>query len=357
MLFLLLGLKKRGVRVVALVPERGALAERLHAASIDVCPLTARGDLDLGGVLDMRRALRQIQPDVLHLHTARAHALGRLSVAGRSRRPRIVVSRQVAFPTKGGPFGRLKYARGVDRFIAVSQAAAASVHDAGVDISRITVVPCGIDISVFAVPGDPEGLKRELAIPNACKLVGFAGALEEGKGATDLLEAMAGLPPHVHLVMTGEGTLRTRLEDRSTEADLAGRVHLLGWRQDFPRVLRSLDAFCLPSRQEGFPNAILDALASEVPVIATRVGGIPEIVDSGRNGLLVEPGDAVALRAALMRLLNDHALAESLAHEGRQSVAEFTADRMVERTLKVYHEVLAGRPGSVVSGGKGAFAC
>ncbi|HYV50787.1 MAG TPA: glycosyltransferase [Dongiaceae bacterium] len=357
MLFLISGLRERGVRVFALVPERGALAERLRAERIDVFPLTARGDLDLTGVFGLRRALGQSRPDMMHLHTARAHAIGRLALAGHAHRPGIIVSRQVAFPAKGGPFRRLKYAHGVDRYIAVSQAAATSVRDAGVDPERITVVPCGIDPRVFAVPRDRDGLRRELAIPPGSKLVGFAGALEEGKGPSDLLEAVAGLPRNVHVLMTGEGPLRVRLEHRSLEADLAGRVHLLGWRQDFPRILRSLDAFCLPSRQEGFPNAILDALAAEVPVIATQVGGIPEIVVSGRNGLLLEARDPEALRAALLRVLDDPELAALLAGEGRRTVNEFTVDRMVERTLAVYHDVLAGRSGSEVSGGKGATSC
>jgi len=356
MLFLISGLRARGVRVSALVPERGALAEKLRSERIDVFPLTARGDMDLTGVFGLRRAMGRMQPDLIHLHTARAHAIGRLALAGHHR-PGVIVSRQVAFPAKGGLFGRLKYAHGVDRYIAVSQAAAASVRDAGVDASRITVIPCGIDPGVFAVPRDRGGLMEELAIPEGSKLVGFAGALEEGKGPSDLLEAVAGLPRDVHVLLTGQGGLRARLEHRSNEADLAGRVHLLGWRQDFPRFLRSLDAFCLPSRQEGFPNAILDALAAEVPVITTRVGGIPELVDSGRNGLLLEAGNPVALRAALMRVLGDPELAASLAREGRRTVNEFTADRMVERTLAVYHDVLAGRSGSEVSGGKGAFSC
>jgi glycosyltransferase involved in cell wall biosynthesis len=219
------------------------------------------------------------------------------------------------------------------------------------------VVPCGIDPRVFAVPRDRDGLRRELAIPPGSKLVGFAGALEEGKGPSDLLEAVAGLPRNVHVLMTGEGPLRVRLEHRSLEADLAGRVHLLGWRQDFPRILRSLDAFCLPSRQEGFPNAILDALAAEVPVIATRVGGIPEIVTSGQNGLLLEGRDPAGLGAAVMRVLDDRDFAASLVREGRRTVEEFTTDRMVDRTVRVYLEVLADRPGSVVSGGKGASSC
>jgi L-malate glycosyltransferase len=357
MLFLITGLKKRGVRVGGLVPEKSVLAERLRSEDIEVFPLTARGDLDLSGVLGFRRALAQVRPDLVHLHTARAHAIGRLALAAQPSRPKTVVSRQVAFATKGGLFRRIKYAHGVDRFIAVSRAAATSVRDAGVDDARITIIPCGIDLGTFDVAREGAGLRRELAIPNEAKLVGFAGALEEGKGPSDLLEAVAGLPRHVHVLMTGEGALRARLEHRSNEADLAGRVHLLGWRQDFPRILRALDAFCLPSRQEGFPNAILDAMAAEVPVIATHVGGIPEIVASGRNGLLLEPRNPGALGAALIAVLEHPELAMSLAREGRRTVNEFTADRMVERTLAVYHDVLAGRPGSMVSGGKGASSC
>jgi glycosyltransferase involved in cell wall biosynthesis len=335
-LFLLCGLRERGVRVHTALPAAGAMAERVRSAGIDICPLTARGDLDLAAALRLRQTLRHVGPDVMHLHGARAHALGRLALAGIPNRPATVVSRQVAFPTRGGPLRRLKYGRGIDRFVAVSLAAAASVREAGVDPGLITVIPCGIDIQAFQVPRDREGLRRELAIPESSKLVGFAGALEEGKGPGDLLEAVAGLSDTVHVILTGEGRLRSELERRSTRADLAGRVHFLGWREDFPRILRSLDAFCLPSRQEGFPNAILDALAAEVPVIASRAGGIPEIVDSGEDGLLVEARHPAALRAALMRVLSD---------------AGF------ERTLAVYHDVLAGRPGSVVSGGKGASSC
>jgi glycosyltransferase involved in cell wall biosynthesis len=355
--FLLMGLQGKGVRSLAALPAGSPLAARARAAGIDVFPLEARGDLDLRAAFSLRKIVAARRPDILHLHTARAHAVGRAALAGFGERPAVIVSRQVAVATRGGPFRRLKYGRGIDRFVAVSQAAAASVRGAGVDPGRITVVPCGIDLAAFAVPREGPGLRRELAIPGTSKLVGFAGALEEGKGPADLLEAVARLPSTVHVVMTGLGRLEGVLRRRSEETDLAGRVHLLGWREDFPRILRSVDAFCLPSRHEGFPNAILDALAAEVPVIATRVGGVPEIVDSGRNGLLVEAGDVAGLSASLTRVLASPAFGDSLAGEGRRTVERFTAARMVERTLAVYREVLADRSGSVVSGGEGASSC
>ena len=355
--FLLRGLKERGELTQAALPEQGLLAHRAREAGIAVLPLHARGDLDFQAAATLRRYVRRHEPDILHLHTARAHAIGRLALAGLQARPRTVVSRQVSFPTRGGPFRRLKYLHGIDRYVAVSQSAADSVLQAGVSPARVTVVPCGVDISVFEVPRDREGLGRELAIPDTAKLVGLTGALEEGKGPGDVLEAVAGLSRNVHVILTGEGTLRHALERRSKREDLAGRVHFLGWREDFPRVLRSLDVLCLPSRQEGFPNAILDALAAEVPVIATRVGGVPEMLESGVNGLLVEPGNPPALREALSRILEDPSLGAALAAQGGRTIERFTVDRMVERTLAVYQDVLTGCPEPGVSGEKGASSC
>ncbi|HET9235520.1 MAG TPA: glycosyltransferase [Candidatus Eisenbacteria bacterium] len=355
--FLLRGLKERGETTPAALPEHGLLAHRAREAGIAVLPLRARGDLDLRAAATLRGYVRRHRPQILHLHTARAHAIGRLALAGLANRPKTVVSRQVSFPTRGGPLRRLKYVHGIDRYVAVSRSAALSVLRAGVPPDRVTVVPCGVDLAVFQVPRDREGLKQELAIRDTAKLVGLTGALEEGKGPGDVLEAVAGLSPDVHVLLTGEGTLRDALERRSRRGDLAGRVHFLGWREDFPRVLRSLDVLCLPSRQEGFPNAILDALAAEVPVIATRVGGVPEMLESGVDGLLVEPANPPALREALSRILDDPSLGAALAARGGRTIQRFTADRMVERTLAVYQDVLTGRRGPGVSGREGASSC
>jgi glycosyltransferase involved in cell wall biosynthesis len=333
-LYLLRGLAARGFEPVLATPPEAPLARRAADERIRVVPLRSRGDLDLGAVRRLRALLGE-GFDVLHLHTGHAHALGLLAVAGRRPRPGVVVSRRVDFPPRG-PLRALKYGRRVDRFVAVSDAVRGVLLEAGVPPERVVTVHSGIDPARFAVAADPEGLRGELAIPANAKLVGFVGALVPHKSPGDLLEALARLPGGVHAVLAGAGGLEGALRRRAGEDDLRGRVHFLGHREDVPRILRSIDAFCLPSHLEGLGTSVLDALAAGAPVVAAAGGGIPEMVEQGVSGLLVPPGRPETLAEALDRVLADPDLADSLRRGGRRRVEAFTAGRMVEATLAVY---------------------
>jgi glycosyltransferase involved in cell wall biosynthesis len=152
---------------------------------------------------------------------------------------------------------------------------------------------------------------------------------------------MATLPGDVHAVFAGEGDLRDALGRRARALGIAPRIHLMGHRDDVPRILRSVDVFCLPSRQEGLGTSVLDAMAAGTPVVATRGGGIPEMVEEGRSGLLVPRGEPIPLGDTLARVLADEALRRRLIQGGRARVREFSVDRMVEGTLEVYGQVTA----------------
>lgn len=347
-LYLLRGLLRRGLDSVLFTPGESPLARAAGEAGIPVVPFRVRGDLDLAAAWRLRSRLSS-GIAVLHLHTARAHAVGRLAAWGRTT-PRVVVSRRVDFPVKGGPLGRLKYA-GVDRYIAVSHAVSRVLVDGGIPPERVRVVHSGVDPARFAVPADPEGLRRELGIPRNSNLVGFIGALAAHKAPGDLVDALAEMPETVHGVFAGTGDLEAALRERARP--LGGRIHFLGHREDVPHLMRSIDVFCLPSRMEGLGTSVLDAMAAGVPVVAAAGGGIPEMMEDAVSGLLVEPGRPRALRAALERVLADPALRARLAAGGRERVRSFGADRMADETIRVYQEVLegsraphGGRPGS-----------
>jgi len=342
-LYLLRGLAGRGLEPVLATPPEAPLASRAAALGVRVAPLRSRGDLDLAAVRRLRTLLGE-GFDLLHLHTGHAHALGLLAAAGLRPRPRVVVSRRVDFPP-AGPLKGLKYGRRVDRFLAVSEAVRGVLVAAGVPPERAVTVHSGIDPARFGVPGDPAGFRRELAIPRNAKLVGFVGALVGHKSPADLLEALAGLPDSVHGVLAGTGELEAGLRRRAEVADLRGRVHFLGHREDVPRILRSIDVFCLPSHLEGLGTSVLDAFAAGVPVVAAAGGGIPEMVEDGASGLLVPPGRPVELARALERVLVDPDLAADLVRGGRGRVEAFTAERMVEATLAVYESITASPPG------------
>ena len=160
------------------------------------------------------------------------------------------------------------------------------------------------------------------------------------KSPGDFLEALSALSAGVHGVLAGAGELEEELRRRAGEPDLEGRVHFLGHRDDVPRILRSVDVFCLPSRLEGLGTSVLDAMAAGAPVVASAGGGIPEMVEDGVSGLLVPPGRPEALAAALERVLGNPDLAETLRRGGRRRVGDFTAARMVEATLAVYESII-----------------
>ncbi len=208
-----------------------------------------------------------------------------------------------------------------------------------------TVVPFGIDTALFAPTGDraerpSRAGKRPLSI-------GFVKWLEPKYGVQDLVEALgllADLPFEATLV--GDGSLRASLEARVVELGLAERVHFLGRRPhtEIPDLLRGFDLLVMPSREEAWGVAAAEASATAIPVVATRVGGIPEIVVDGETGLLVPPQDPAALAAAIRRMAGDRALRRKLGRAGRKRVESlFAWPRCVDLMVDVYRDVVAGR--------------
>jgi glycosyltransferase involved in cell wall biosynthesis len=185
-------------------------------------------------------------------------------------------------------------------------------------------------------------------------VIGVVAQLIERKGHLVLIEALPALLERIadlRVLFFGKGPLEARLRARVRERRLEGVVRLVGFRDDLPRILPSLDLLVHPAFREGLGVSLLQASAAGVPIVACRAGGIPEAVRDGVNGLLVPPGDAQALGHAIERVLGDHALARRLGQGGRELVArEFSLDSMVEGNLAVYREVLAERSCAVSRG-------
>jgi glycosyltransferase involved in cell wall biosynthesis len=147
--------------------------------------------------------------------------------------------------------------------------------------------------------------------------------------------------PPFRIALAGEGSLRPELEQRARLLGVSDRVHFLGFRNDVRALLPQADAFVLPSHYEGLPLSVLEAMAGGVPVVVTRVGGNPGIVEDGRNGLMIEAGDATALAGAMERLLRDRALSRALGEEGRRRVAErHDIERVAARTYALFEQLL-----------------
>jgi glycosyltransferase involved in cell wall biosynthesis len=232
------------------------------------------------------------------------------------------------------------------RVTAVAEAVREHVHRVeGCPREKITVIPNGVDADQFtATPAAADELR---GLAGDGRLVGTITRLVWKRGHEQLLQA-AGLiatrEPGARLLVVGDGPLRPKLEAQARDIGLNGAVRFLGAVPRAARLLPHLDVFVLSSVWEGMSNGLLEAMAAGRPVVATRVGGNPEVVVDGQTGLLVPPGDAEAMADAVLRLLRDAALAQRMGQAARRRVeAEFTLPRMVRRMEDLYDELLARR--------------
>ncbi len=316
------------------------LARTLRDDGLPVRELAMGGQLDLLAAWRLRRLALGVQARVLHAHTSHAHALALLAACGTG--IPVLVTRRVDFPVKRGLAARWKYGAAVRRFIAVSAAVARVLEAGGVEPARIAVIRDGVEPGRLRAPVEPV-LRRELALPDGAVLTGCIAHLADHKDHRTLLTAWAEVErraPQAWLAIVGTGELEAALKAQAAELHLA-RVVFTGFRDDIPAVLRSLDVFTLSSHMEGLGSSVMDAMLVGLPVVATRAGGIPELVDDGTTGLTVPVRDHRALADALCRASLDPELRRRLGDAGRDRAdPAFTARRMVDEHVRLYGEIL-----------------
>jgi glycosyltransferase involved in cell wall biosynthesis len=329
-----------GHRVAVAADPGGRLWEVARAAGVDLCPLRVRNGFDAGAAARLRRFARE--RDVVHLHTARAHALCLLLGSGGGRR---VVTRRMDYRPRPAPYARLLYNRCVDHVVAISTAIRDVLLASGVEAGRISVIPSGVDVDRFAAAhADREAVRAEWMVEPQEPVVVAVGALVRRKGHAVLLEAarrLAAQRIRARYVLCGEGAERGALEQQARESGLADAVRFAGWRADVPRQLAAADVVALPSLQEGLGVAALEAMAAGRSLVASRVGGLAELVREGEDGWLVPPGDPGALARALTQALADPERRRTMGEAGRRRVArEFSMTRMTSDNETLYRRLV-----------------
>jgi glycosyltransferase involved in cell wall biosynthesis len=330
-------------------PE-GPAAVRLRAAGVEPVHLPVSRLLDPRNVSLVSRWLGDERPDVVHTHLGYADLLGGLA-ARRLGIPAVSTLHASVFG-RGTPRERLKERlmasvrrRCHGSIIAVSEAARESYLETGWDRpDRLVTIPNGIDARPRPGAGTP--VRTALGVPPGAPVVGTLSTLRPEKSLETAIEAaalLAGEHPRLRLVIVGEGPERPALEERA--GPLGDRVIFAGHREDVMELLDAFDVLVHPSSADALPTALLEAMAASVPVVATRVGGIPEVVEDGVTGRLVDPPpDAQRVAAALAPLLADASLRGRLGAAARERyLAEFTAERWASRMRGVYDQLTAGR--------------
>jgi glycosyltransferase involved in cell wall biosynthesis len=334
------GLKNRGVSNI-LVCTAGSPMEQGARGADRVYPLPMAGDLDIRFIWRLRRIIKRERPDILHLHSRRgADTLG--GVAAKLSRAKSVLSRRVDNP-EHPLVARLKYAL-YDRVITISEGIGEVLIKEGVPGGKIDCVHSAVDAGLYTGKCDGEWFRKEFGMPSRFRTVGMVAQFIERKGHRYLLSAVPDVlnsMPQVKFVFFGKGPLEEKLRGLCRSLNIDDSVRFAGFREDLERVLPCLDVLVHPAEMEGLGVSLLQAAASGVPVVATRVGGIPEIVRDGVNGLLIPPRNPEAISEAVIKLLGDPERARAMGAEGRRIVREeFSIEAMVEGNLKVYEKLL-----------------
>lgn len=316
--------------------DDGAVARALAESGIPVTPVRMHGKLDVFGVRRFVRAMREFRPHVLHAHLFHANLAARMF--GRHAGAERIISTIHVVERRPLKMRRLLERLGAgrdDETVCVSQAVARYARERlGVRAPR--VIPNGIDLARFADLPDQTTARAALGI-GAGPVVGVVGRLTFQKGVDVLLRAVSNLDADVSVVIAGDGEDEEMLRSFAQHLRIESRTHFVGFQEDVGRVLAALDVFCMPSRWEGFGLALVEALAAGLPVVATGVDSIPEVL--GDAGLLVSPDDSDALAHALGRVLRDVQTADGLRARARAQAARFTIEPMIASYEALYDEV------------------
>ena len=336
------GQASEGHRVITVSlapPPDGPLAAEFQAKGLEIATLPKRSGRDVRLMVELGQLFRARNADVVHTHNPQPLLFSAL--AARATGAALVHTKHGVNPdTRRRLAMRRAAGRLVGAFVAVSEPTAEVARaERECPPDRLHVVPNGIDLDRFGRDPDARAAVRaELGIPAGAFVVGTVGRLFSEKGHAYLIRSLEPmLGERVHLIIAGEGPEKQNLTEQVRALAQPGSVHLTGNRRDVPRLLAALDAFVLTSVREGLPLVIPEAMAAGLPVVATAVGGIPQVVAEGETGFLVEYGDEEALRARLAALDGDRQLAGRFGDTGRErALARYSSRRMVADYLDLY---------------------
>lgn len=348
-------LDKKEFAISVILPQ-GPLADELIRRKINVFLVPMKSRSDLAAVNAIRRLLVKYDPDILHVHGQRAGLVGRF--AARNLPIKVVYTEHTRTPqfrltNPALDWAHIRAMQMLDKItninIAVSQAVANFLIQNKISQPhKIKVIHNGIALTperhIDKITLDiitQYGLKKQDVI------IGTVGSLNLQKDTAALIKAMPRVMtklPQAKLVLVGSGPLKHRLQKLAHKLGISDRVIFTGAIRNVAGITQLFTTFVLPSRSEAFGICILEAMKAGVPVIATRVGGIPEIITDNRNGILVEAGDSKTLASSIIRLVNDKKLQQKLIKAGEETVKNFSIGKMVQATVSLYKDLIEIKP-------------
>ncbi len=339
-------LPKDTFRSIIAAPAKSPLLERAFRAGIPVYRLRGTGEISPVLTWDIYRCVKKFNADILHVHTSHGlipAAWARWISGGGIK---VIYARRTDFKLKTRflNLSLKKYMWGADRIICVSEAIRQILISGGLPPHRLVTIYSGIDPVAFHPESQRAEMRRKMQVPENVKVVGIVAALAPHKDPLNFVAAakiVAETFPDAVFWIIGSGRLWEEVKQAVQGSAHPDRISMLGFRTDVPELLAAMDIFCISSLEEGLCTSILDAMAGGLPVVATRVGGIPEAVVDGETGLLVPPGRPQAFADAVLRLLHDPETAKSMGRAGRDRIcSQFDISITVEKTASEYLAVM-----------------
>jgi L-malate glycosyltransferase len=329
-----------------LVAARAGSAFEKHCQSnaIKMTAFPFKNSFDVTTALGIKHLCTTEQIDLIHLHSAKSHAIGVLSAMLGNKKP-LILSRRVDFVPKRNMLTRLKYNHNaIKRIVGVSDKITSIMKNYVKNPSLCITVHSGVDLEKFGNRPAENSLRKEFNIAGQTMLIGNTSALEGHKDYFTFIEtikklAEAGIPVKAFII--GDGSQKERLQEFVKQKELTAHVIFTGFRKDIIRILPDLDLFLMTSNEEGLGTSVLDAFLAKVPVVATKAGGIPEMVIHEKTGMLAPVGDAGTLADHIKRVFHDNTLRDRIIGGASEKVSEFSKELTAKKTLAVYREVLA----------------
>lgn len=342
--YLMTGLRERGHEAVLVCPKGSSVSRHASDAGLEVIAVPLITDLDFRFVLRLYRIIKRVKPDLVHLHSRRgADIMGGLA-ARTAKTQAIILSRRIDNPIRRGLLSMIKYGALCDRIIAVSGGVKNALIQGGVDPGKITVVHSVADAKKYQKKGSEAKVRAEFGLDKNANVIAVIAQLIERKGHRFLFQAAPKILevfPNTHFLVLGEGRLENDLRQLAASLGIRDKVIFAGFRNNIGELLSITTILVHPATMEGFANCVLQAMAAEVPAVVTEVGGMPESVKDGVNGIVIPPRDVEALANSVIKLLGDPELRAKMGSEGKRIVEEqFSVDGMVEGVLSVYKSVL-----------------
>ena len=336
-------LNKEGIQQWIFCPNNSALAEYCLFHNLPHFTYSKLFSINPLVAFQFKNLCKQLGVSLVHIHDSHSHTFAYMSALLGNHTP-LVLSRRVDFPVQNNRLSKRKYNHpSIKRILSVSQAVQDILAPAIEDTSKLNIVHSGIDITKFD-SGKKGTLRKELNLSTSTKIIANIAAIAPHKDYYTFVDAAAIIKRRhsdtLFLIIGGDGGEQANIEDYIQSKKLSDTIKLLGFRKDIPAILPDIDVLLYTSKEEGLGTTLLDVLACGVPIVATHAGGIPEIIQHQKNGLLAPIGDAQKLANGVSTILCEANLAKAYVTEGKERVKAFSKEVTARKTMAIYRQIL-----------------